>query len=161
MSSIKKAAEKFLQQKTIAVVGVSSKGDMAANIIYKKLRDQDYNIYAVNPNAKNVEGDPCYPRLQSIPEPVDGVVIGTPPDVTPEIIDECASLGIRNIWIHRSFGVGSYHPEAIKKAEEYGISVIPGGCPMMFCNPVDPVHKCMRWFLNITGKEAQPVGFSS
>lgn len=161
MNSIKNAAEKFLQLKTIAIVGVSSKGDVAANIIYKKLREQEYNTYAVNPNTKNVEGDPCYPRLQSIPEKVDGVVIGTPPDVTPAIVEECNSLGISNIWIHRSFGHGSYHPEAIIKAKEYGISVIPGGCPMMFCNPVDPFHKCMRWFFNITGKEAQPVGFDS
>ncbi|WP_234572610.1 CoA-binding protein [Rhodohalobacter sp. 614A] len=159
MADIKKAAESFLGLHTIAVVGVSSKGDTAANIIYKKLREQGYKVFAVNPNAKKAEGDACYPSLQSIPDQVDGVVIGTAPDVTPIIVSECASLGIKNIWIHRSFGVGSFHPEALKIAAENNLSLIPGGCPMMFSEPVDPGHKCMRWFLKVTGKQARPVGF--
>ena len=161
MTDIRIAAEKFLKFKSIAVVGVSSKGDTAANIIYKKLREQKYNIFAVNPHAEKVEGDTCYPTLQSIPKRVEAVVIGTPPDVTPKIVEECTLLGIKNIWIHRSFGNGSFHPDALKIAKENGLSLIPGGCPMMFSDPVDPAHKCMRWFLKMTGKEAQPIGFSS
>lgn len=159
MVDINKAAEKFLKLKTIAVVGVSSKGDVAANIIYKKLRDQGYNIFAVNPNAKTAEGDTCYPNLKAVPQEIEGVVIGTAPDVTPKIVAECAALGIKHIWIHRSFGIGSFHPEALKIARENDLSLIPGGCPMMFSDPVDPAHKCMRWFLKITDKQAQPVGF--
>ena len=31
------------------------------------------------------------------------------------------------------------------------IAVIPGGCPMMFCEPVDFEHKCMRGTLRLIG----------
>ena len=157
--NIRNAANQFLRLKTIAVAGVSSKGDAASNIIYKKLREHDYHVYPVNPNADEVEGDPCFPNLKSIPEKVEGVIVGTAPEVTPEILSECAEMQIRFVWIHRSFGQGSFHPEAEKIASQHKISLIPGGCPMMFLEPVDPAHKCMRWFLKVTGTEAKPVGF--
>lgn len=160
MSILKEAAESFLKSKTVAVAGVSSKGDVAANIIYKKLRDKNYRVYPVNPNAETVEGDKCYATLKSIPDTIDSVVIGTHPDITPTIVDECIDLNIKQIWIHKSVGSGSYHPEAVKKAEAAGTSLIPGGCPMMFLEPVDPAHKCMRWFFRISGKETKPVGFT-
>lgn len=159
MKKLKEVAHAFLKLKSIAVVGISSKEDAAANIIYKKLRDQKYKVFAVNPNADVVEGDICYPQLQDIPEKIDGVVIGTHPDITLQIIDECAELGIRYVWIHRSFGWGSFHPDAEEKANEHGLSLIPGGCPMMFSEPVDPAHKCFRWFLRMSGKETKPIGF--
>ena len=40
---------------------------------------------------------------------------------------------------------------AVKLCVDNGITVIPGGCPMMFCETVDTPHKCMRWFLRVTG----------
>ncbi len=159
MNKLKEAAQSFLQSKTVAVAGVSSKGDVAANIIYKKLRDLEYEIYPVNPNAIVVEGDPSYPSLKAIPKPVDLVVIGTHPDVTAGIIDECIELNIKQVWIHKSLGLGSYHEKAIQKAQAAGIRLIPGGCPMMFLEPVDPAHKCMKWFFRVSGKEAKPIGF--
>lgn len=159
MKNLKEAAQSFLKLKAIAVVGVSSKGDVAANAVYKKLRDQNYDVFPVNPNAETIEGDKCYPNLKAIPEKVEGVVIGTHPNITPQILDQCVALGIKYLWIHRSFGQGSFHPEAIAKAQENGLSLIPGGCPMMFADPVDPAHKCFKWFLKISGKEAKPIGF--
>lgn len=158
---IQQAANQFLSLQTIAIAGVSSKGDTAANIIYKKLKKQGYTVYPVNPNADEVEGAPCYPNLESIPVKIEGVVIGTAPDITPKILHECVSLQIQNVWIHRSFGQGSYHAGAESIARENGLSLIPGGCPMMFSKPVDPAHKCMRWLKKITGTEDKPVGFSS
>jgi uncharacterized protein len=159
MNSFETAAKEFLSRKKIAVAGVSSKGDTAANIVYKKLRECDFAVFAVNPNATEAEGDRCYPSLSEIPEKIDGVLVGTHPDVTPGILHECARLGIKQVWIHRSFGQGSYHPDAEKIAKKNGISLIPGGCPMMFCEPVDIGHKCIKWILKVTGKQAKPAGY--
>ena len=141
----------FLAQKRIAVAGVSRSEKEAANLIYRKLRDAGYEVFAVNPKAEQVEGDPCFPDLKSIPGKVDGVVISTPPDVAEEIAKECAEVGVSRVWMHRSFGTGSVSEAATKYCEEKGIAVIPGGCPMMFCEPVDFGHKCMRWVLRLTG----------
>ena len=151
MPTLNELVEDFLAQKRIAVAGVSRSGDVAANAIYRKLRDASYEVFAVNPNAEEVEGDKCYPNLQSIPGGLEGVVIGTQPKVTEEIVRDCAELGISRVWIHRSFGQGSFSQAAADYCQEHHIMVIPAGCPMMFCQPVDIGHKCMRWFLNFTG----------
>lgn len=151
MSTLTEAVTDFLAQKRIAVAGVSRSGEAAANAIYKKLRETGYQVFAVNPNATEVEGDQCYSDVQSIPGGVDGVVIATHPKVTEQVVRECAAAGVSRLWLHRSFGQGSVSPEAIEYCREHNLTVIPGGCPMMFCEPVDVAHKCMRWVLNLTG----------
>jgi predicted CoA-binding protein len=150
MSTMKETVSNFLAQGRLAVVGVSRSGG-AANSVYKKLRDAGYQVFAVNPNASEVEGDACYANLRAIPGGVDGVVIATHPKVTDQIVRECAEAGISRIWMHRSFGQGSVSLEAVDYCRENNIIIIPGGCPMMFCEPVDFGHKCMRWILNLTG----------
>jgi len=130
MKTLQKVVQEFLKTKTVAVVGVSSKGDTAANIIYNKFKEMDYNVFAVNPNTNIAEGDICYPSLSSIPVKIESVIIGTHPDITPKIVDECIELGIKQVWIHKSIGQGSYNEVAIHKAIQAGISFIPGSCPM-------------------------------
>jgi hypothetical protein len=159
MLTLKEAAQEFLAQKRIAVAGVSRQGDTAANGIYKKLRSAGYEVFPVNPNATEIEGDKCYPTLAAIPGGVEGVVIATHPGVAAQLVRECSALGIKRLWMHRSFGQGSVDDEAVRLCRELGLSVIPGSCPMMFCEPVDVAHKCLRWFLQVSGKQAQPDGF--
>jgi hypothetical protein len=141
----------FLAQKRIAVAGVSRHGDQPANANYRKLRDLGYEVFAVNPRTDHVEGDPCYPSLVAIPGEVDAVLIATPAEAALELVRECISLGIDRVWMHRSFGAGSVSEEAIALCREHDIRVIAGGCPMMFRSPVDVAHRCMRWFLRLSG----------
>jgi predicted CoA-binding protein len=67
MPTLKESAEQFLQLKSIAVAGVSSTKKDAANYIYEKLKKTGYQVYAINPNATEIDGDPCYPDLTSVP----------------------------------------------------------------------------------------------
>jgi predicted CoA-binding protein len=151
MPTMKEAVETFLAQKRIAVAGVSRSKNEAANVVYRKLRASGYEVFPVNPNAETVEGDICYPDLKSVPGGIDGVVIATHPAVTEKVVRECADLGVPRVWMHRSFGQGSVSEDAADYCREKGIEVIAAGCPMMFCQPVDFGHKCMRWILNVTG----------
>jgi hypothetical protein len=89
---------------------------------------------------------------------VDAVVIGTPPAAASQVVRECAALGIKRVWMHRSFGRGSVDEGAVRLGKELGLSVIPGACPVMFCEPVDLPHKCFRWLLRITGGLPNPEG---
>ena len=150
MTTTTAMAQDFLAQHRIAVAGVSRTENDAANSIYRKLRDNDYTVFAVNPNTETVEGDPCYPDLTSIPDGVDGVVIVTRPEVTERIVRECLDLGVTRVWIHRSFMGNSASDAAVQFCQENGIQVIPGGCPMMFCAP-DFGHRCMKWLMQASG----------
>ena len=47
--------------KRVAVTGVSrSSKDHGANVVYQRLRSRGYEVFAVNPNADEVEGDRCF-----------------------------------------------------------------------------------------------------
>jgi len=150
---MQEATRDFLAQKRIAVAGVSRDGKNAANLIYRKLRSQGYMVFAVNPNATILEGDPAYPDLKAIPEKPDAVVIVTRPEVTESIVRQCAELGIGRVWMHNgmhSLG-SSVSQEAVQFCREKGITAIPGGCPMMYCAHADLGHQLMRWMQGLTG----------
>ena len=70
---------------------------------------------------------------------------------------ECDQLGIKHVWMHRSFGQGSVSPEAASFGREKGITVIDGGCPLMFDPTADFGHKCMRYVFSWTGKVPKEV----
>jgi uncharacterized protein len=145
MQSVKEAATAFLANKRVAVTGVSRtpKGH-GSNLVYQRLRQRGYDVFAVNPNASEVEGDRCYPNLSSIPGGVDAVVIGTRPDTAEDTMHECAELGIKHVWMHRGPGTGSVSPEATDYGRQHGIIVIDGGCPLMFRPTADMGHRLMR-----------------
>jgi len=145
MQGIKEAAAEFLANKRVAVTGVSrtAKGH-GSNAVYQRLRQRGYEVFAVNPNADQVEGDRCYHDLTSIPGGVQAVVIGTRPDLAEGTMRECAELGIKNVWMHRGPGAGSVSDAATRYGREHDITVIDGGCPLMFGPTADTGHKFMR-----------------
>lgn len=158
VSTIKGAAADFLEQKRIAVTGVSQNpSGHGSNVVFQRLRDRGYEVFAVNPNASEVEGEPCYPNLAAIPDGVDAVVIGTRPDRAEQTIAECVDLGIQKVWMHRGMGAGSVSPSAARLGRAHGIQVIDGGCPLMFDPTADGVHKAMRWMLTLTGNVPKHV----
>jgi predicted CoA-binding protein len=158
MQGIKEAASAFLANKRMAVTGVSrTPKTHGSNTVYKRLRERGYEVFAVNPNAEEVEGDRAYHDLASIPGGVEAVVIGTRPERADETMHECAELGIRHVWMHRGPGGGSVSQTATAFGREHGITVIDGGCPCMFGPTADGGHKVMRVLFTLTGHVPKQV----
>lgn len=158
MTPIREAADDFLAHRRIGVTGVSrNPAGHGANVVYKRLRERGYEVFAVNPNAETVEGDRCWTDLKSIPGGVDGVVIGTRPEIADVAMRECVELCIRDVWMHRSFGEGSVSDQATAYGREHGLRVIDGGCPLMFEPCSDGAHRFMRPVLTWTGKVPKAV----
>lgn len=151
-TTLRDAAEEFLAQRRIAVAGVSRDPQQPANLIYRRLRDTGHEVFAVNPNAGEVEGDRVYAAVSDIPGGVDGVVIVTPAAASAAVVEDCAAAGIERVWLHRGLGPGSLSGEAVAACEDNGISVIPGGCPNMFGATSDPGHRGMLRMLQVSGK---------
>lgn len=158
MTTIKDAASEFLANKRVAVTGVSRQPrDHGSNVVYKRLRERGYEVFAVNPNADAVDGDLAYHDLRSIPGGVDAVVIATRPEIADETMRECAELGIKHVWMHRGPGAGSVSKTAAEYGRARGITVIDGGCPCMFDPTGDLGHKAMRPIFTLTGNVPREV----
>jgi uncharacterized protein len=158
MITVKKAAAEFLAHQRIAVTGVSRKpAGHGSNAVYKRLRDRGYRVVAINPNADEVEGDRCYHDLKSVPGGVEAVVIGTRPQTAADTMRECADLGIGYVWMHRAFGAGSVSAEATEYGRRHGITVIDGGCPLMFDPAADFGHKAIRFVCTRRGAVPRKV----
>ena len=152
MTTMATAAAVFLANRRIAVTGVSHapKGH-GSNAVYTWLREHGFEVFAINPEATQVEGDPAYPNLsgdcfQGAPifnffngeaevralahTGVDAVVIATAPAHAQATVEEAARLGITQVWMHRSFGAGSVSREAARWARAHEMTVIEGGWPL-------------------------------
>jgi predicted CoA-binding protein len=158
MQTLREAAEEFLAQRRIAVAGVSRDPKQPANLIYRRLRSAGYDVYAVNPNATEVEGDRSYPSIAAIESPLDGVVVVTTPAVAEALAEDCAQAGVPRAWLHRGLGPGSLSDAAVAAFRDRGIAVIPGGCPNMFGATADPGHRCLCAVLTLTGRIPRRVG---
>ena len=144
----KKMVEEFLAQKRIAVVGVSRKKTKFGNAIYKELKQKGYQVYPVNPNITNHEGDICFPDLHSVPEKLDAVVINVSPAQTEKVVREAKQAGINKVWLQQ----GSQSDEAVKYCEENGIDCVSNECILMFAQPTAFFHRAHKWVWGVLGK---------
>ncbi|GAG57187.1 unnamed protein product [marine sediment metagenome] len=122
MSNINRKNEKI-----IAVVGVSRDEEKFGFKVFNDLLRKGQNVYGVNPNTKVVLGQKIYSDLRNLPKIPNLVITVVSPKVTEKIVDECISLGIKEIWMQP----GSESEKAIEKAESNGISVIHDACIMI------------------------------
>ena len=145
MSTMKEAASEFLGLQTDRRDRRVAKAK-GARLQYRLQTSTGPRLPSVRgqPNANEVEGAHSYHDLRSIPGGVDAVVIATAPDKADSTIRECVELGIKHVWMHRSYGQGSVSATATAYGREHGITVIDGGCPLMFDPTADFGHKVMR-----------------
>ena len=147
MAELPQSVADFLAGKRFAVAGVSRSGTQPANAVYRKLLSSGYEAFPVNPATDEVEGTRCFRDLASVPGDLDGVIVATHPDIAAEVVRQCAARGVARVWFHRSFGTGSVSEAALDECRDHGIDCIVGGCPLMYAEPVDFGHRCMRWWL--------------
>ncbi len=140
--------DEFLSQKRFAVIGVSRKKTKFGRMVYSDLKKKGYQLFPINPQAETIEGDPCYPNLDSLPQPVDGAIFVVPPVETETMVQEAASHNIPRIWMQQ----GSESEEAIRFCHEKGISVIHGECILMFAEPAGFIHRLHRLLWKWMGK---------
>ena len=93
MTDLKTAAEQFLNEKRVAIAGVSRNHAETANAIYTKFLENGYTVYPVNPAASEVEGVKCYASVKDIPGGVGAVFMVTTPAVSAQVARDCVDAG--------------------------------------------------------------------
>lgn len=143
----RKAIDEFLKQKRIAVVGVSRDPQQFQNGVFRKLKESGYEVVPVNPATAEVEGVPCYPSVQAVPQPVDGVLVMVSASRAAAVVRDCQAAGVKRVWLHRGAGTGAVSPEAVALARQAGMSLVDGACPLMFLG--GGLHKVHKFFTHI------------
>lgn len=113
----------FLAGETFAVVGASKNREKYGNKVLRAYVQAGKRVYAINPRETEIEGLPCFPDLASLPEPVHGVSLVTPPAVTESVVAEAAAAGIKHVWMQP----GAESDAAVQLAAQRGLNTIAGG----------------------------------
>jgi len=116
-----------IKERKIAVMGVSQKKEKYGFRIFKDLVDAGFDVEGVNPADGEIAGRKIYRNLKELEETPDLVITVVPPQVTERIVEECKQMGIKEIWMQP----GSESETAVKKARDYGISVVYNACFMV------------------------------
>ena len=138
----------FLSKKRIAIAGVSRSGNKFGNMAAKELKKKGYEIYPVNPEADEIQGEKCYRSIAAIETAPEGALIITPPGRTAEAVKDALDAGVKDIWIQQ----GAESEQAAELAGQSGGRVISGECVLMFAEPTAFYHKIHRWIWRALGK---------
>ena len=141
----------FLGQKRLAIVGVSRQPQDFTRLIFREFVRRGYDAVPVNPAIGEVEGRRCFPRVQDIAPPVDGVMLLTPPKKTESVVLDCAAAGVTRVWMYRAVGKGAVSQAAVRFCKANGIHVVPGYCPHMFWPDAAFFHRFHATLAKITG----------
>jgi len=120
----KQLKELYKTIQTIASVGLSANVEKPSFGIVYYLQQQGYRIIPVNPTAPEILGQKSYPDLLSIPEKVDVVQLFRRSEDVPPFVEQAIQIGARVVWMQQ----GISNPEAAKKAEAAGLTVVMDRC---------------------------------
>lgn len=143
-----KNTQDFLQNKRLAVVGVSRSAAKFGNTIYTEMKARGFDVYGVNPQMDVIAGDKCYATISELAGKVDGAVICLPPQKAAEVMREAAAAGIKKIWLQQ----GSQSLETTKVAREVGVTPVEGKCVLMYAGEVTSFHAFHKFFARLIGQ---------
>ncbi len=113
---------------TLAVVGLSTEPSRDSFTVSRYLQQHGFTIVGVNPNCREALGETCYPSLDELPDDVrdsvGAVVVFRRAGAVPEILEDCARLGLSRVWLQ--LGVSS--PRAVELAASLGLELVHDQC---------------------------------
>lgn len=122
--------------KSVAVFGASDRTDAVGQIVFQNMLESGFQgaLYPINAKNSQVQGRKAYASISEIEEKVELVVIATPPQTVPDIIEECGKRGVKAaVIITAGFGeIGAEGKELERKvldnAKRYGIRLVGPNC---------------------------------
>lgn len=111
-------------RRVVAIVGLSPKLDRPSYRVASYLKEQGYRIIPVNPRAREILGEVCYPDLSSIPEAIDVVDVFRRSKEVPAVAEEAIKIRAKALWMQE----GVINEEAAARAREAGLLVVMDKC---------------------------------
>ena len=136
---------KFFYPESIAVIGASRKPGKVGHEILRILKENKDKgvfrgeLYAVNPDAREILGVPTYPSILELPSPPDLAVIAIPAKFVPQAVDELGKIGTKNaVVISGGFAeIGGegivLQDQLVRIARKHGIRIVGPNCIGILC----------------------------
>jgi len=124
MSDMKKYCEILKNSKKVAVFGISHNSNRTSREIADYLKSNGYEVVGVNPAISKAGDIDVYPSLKDIPFEIDIVDVFRRSEHIPDMIDDVLAAGPKVLWLQ----LGIRNNEAVKSAEEKGITVVQDEC---------------------------------
>jgi predicted CoA-binding protein len=117
------------QSHTIAVLGMKDAEHEDAFRVPRYMQEHGHRILPVNPKLSRVLGEPAFPSLAEIDEPIDLVNIFRAPEHIPAHVDEILVLTPppKAVWMQ----LGIVHGGAAARLRAAGIEVVQDRCIMV------------------------------
>jgi uncharacterized protein len=112
--------------RVIAMVGESNDHYYTSYQVAQYLKAMGYTVYPVNPTIAEVDGQPSYPNLASVPKPIDIVDVFRNPIYLDEVVDEAIAAGAKVLW--NQLDVVSVDEQPERKALAAGMRVVSNHC---------------------------------
>ena len=151
MKTTREQINNFLSQKNITLIGVSRNPQDFTRNLFRDLKQKGYNVIPVNPYTKVIDGEICYPDIDSIKEKIDAVLIFTPTITIVNIVEDLIKKDIKNIWIHNSDNKSKTIKILVESLKQRGINIIQGYCPYMFLPDAQFFHRLHGFFIKLFG----------
>ena len=144
----KAAVDSVLNEKNLAVIGVSRNHQKFGNMVVKELSGKGFSLFPVHPELDQVYGVKCYPSLTDLPEPAGAAFVAVAPQKSAAAVRQAHEAGITKIWIQQM----AQSDEAIQYCREHDITFVSGECILMHAEPVGSIHKFHRFFKKLFGR---------
>jgi predicted CoA-binding protein len=144
----------FLNDKKLAIAGVSKNPRKFGNIMYRTLKEKGFSVIPVNPKGGMIDNTICIESVAKLGNDIQNLLIVTHKRDTQKVLDEAIAKGIKNIWIQN----GCETEKALKMAREMNINLVAKSCFLMYADPrgIHKFHKTLSAWVGKYVKE-QPV----
>ena len=117
-------------------------------MVYDELKKSGYDLFPVNPNIGEINGEKCYSGIGELPGDVKHLFIATAKKDTDAVLREAIQKGMTHVWVQQM----SETPETMQIAADSNIQLIVKKCIFMFADPVKGVHKFHKCLMGLFGR---------
>ncbi|PYC82645.1 GNAT family N-acetyltransferase [Streptomyces tateyamensis] len=120
----------LLRPRSVAVVGASRRPGSVGRTVLEKIRQGGFKgeLWAVNPYAERIGGEPAYPGLSELPGTPDLAVLAVPPGVVSSAAEECGQAGVRALVVLTSGLSGADAQQLLHSCRRHSMRLVGPNC---------------------------------
>ena len=115
---------------SVVVVGASRRREAVGRVILENIRRGGYTgrLYAVNPRARQIDGDRCLASVLDLPEPADLAVIAVPGPAVLGVAGQCGQRGVRSLVVITSGLDAAACADLLAVCRRHGMRLVGPDC---------------------------------